>query len=203
METTSLMIKKVLLSHHEAMLREESSIKPEVIAARGYLSATRKCELEQIGFASAQRNVPTLVIPIWSVMGEIVSYQLRPDTPRIVKGKPLKYEFPHGMAMSLDVHPAIREMLCDPKIPLYITEGSKKADAAISRGLCCVALLGVWNWRGTNEQGGKTALADWESIALNGRRCYIVFDSDVMTNPNVYQALARLKEFLERRGAKS
>ena len=196
------MKQKQLSPHHKAMLGEESGISPEVIAERGYFTATTKAELKQLGFSDAQRNVPALVIPIWGIKGEIVSYQLRPDTPRIKNGKPLKYEFPAGTTMSLDIHPRIREMLDDPNIPLFITEGSKKADSAISQGLCCIALLGVWNWRGTNEHGGKTALPDWESIALNGRRCYIVFDSDVMTNPAVYQALVRLKEFLERRGSK-
>jgi len=197
------MANKILLPHHEATLREESSIASDVIAERRYFTATRKNELEKRGFAPAQRIVPALVIPIWDVRGEVSLHHLRPDEPRIVNGKTRKYEFPAGATMTLDVHPRIREQLSDPSIPLFITEGSKKADAAISRGLCCIALLGVWNWRGTNGQGGKTALGDWESIALNGRRCYIVFDSDVMTNPAVYGALVRLKEFLESRGAKS
>ena len=48
----------------------------------------------------------------------------------------------------------------------------------MSKGLCCIALLGVWSWRETNEHGGKTALPDWELIALNGRDVYITFDSD-------------------------
>ena len=48
---------------------------------------------------------------------------------------------------------------------------------AVSQGLCCIALLGVWNWRGTDEHGGKAALPDWDSIALNDRPGYIVFDS--------------------------
>jgi hypothetical protein len=82
-----------------------------------------------------------------------------------------------------------------------VTEGIRKADAAASIDLCCVALLGVWNFRGSNEFGGTTALADWESIALKDRVVYIVFDSDVMTKVSVHQALARLKAFLEGRHA--
>lgn len=62
-------------------------------------------------------------------------------------------------------------------------------------------MLGVWNWRGTNGHGGKVALPDWESIALNGRVIFIAFDSDVMIKPSVSRALERLKGFLERRGA--
>jgi hypothetical protein len=60
-----------------------------------------------------------------------------------------------------------------------------------------VSLLGVWNWRGTNERGGKMALPEWELIALNDRQVYIVFDSDVMLKPQVHVALVRLKHFLE------
>ena len=46
--------------------------------------------------------------------------------------------------------------------------------------MCCIDLLGVWSWRGTNSDGGIAALPDWDYIALNGREVYIVFDSDVM-----------------------
>jgi len=82
---------------------------------------------------------------------------------------------------------------------LFVTEGARKADAAVPRELCCIDLLGVWNWRGTNEWGGKAALPDWDSIALNGRLVYIVFDSDVMLKVAVHTALRRLKAFLEQR----
>ena len=40
-----------------------------------------------------------------------------------------------------------------------VTEGTKKADAAAVRGLCCVALPGVWSWRGSNGCGGKVAVS--------------------------------------------
>jgi hypothetical protein len=103
--------------------------------------------------------------------------------------------------MVLDVHPFAREMLGDPSVPLLITEGIKKGDALVSHGLCAVALLGVWNFRGKNEKGGKVALPEWEYVALNDRRVYIVFDSDVMLKPGVHQALARLKGFMESRAA--
>ena len=186
-----------LLPQHEARIRA-SAISPEVSAARGYWSAQKKTELRQLGFGESQRIVPALVVPVWTVTGEIGTYQIRPDQPRIHNdGRPIKYETPGRSRMVLDVHPFIREKVRDPCIPLFITEGIRKADAAISAGLCCVALLGVWNFRGTNEFGGRTALADWEYIARNDRQVYIVFDSDVMLKPQVHAALARLKSFLE------
>lgn len=201
----------LLLPHHRQMLAEQSGISAEVIVGRGYRSTTKKSELKGCGFSESQLIVspdaPSLIVPVWSIHGEIVTYQHRPDSPRVNKnGKALKYEFPARSRMALDVHPMIREMVRDPKNPLIITEGIKKADAAISRGLCCIALLGVWNWRGANESGGLAALPDWESIPLKdrngqGRRVFIAFDSDVMIKREVYAALKRLAAWLKSRGA--
>jgi Protein of unknown function (DUF3631)/Domain of unknown function (DUF3854) len=192
-------LEQLLLQH--AALLTASAISPAVAQARGYRSLEQKARLTELGFSSTQARVPALLIPIWNVHGEIATYQTRADEPRIVDGKPVKYETPRGSRMSLDVPPSCREQLRDPRVPLFVTEGVRKADAAASVGLCCVAVIGVWNWRGTNEFGGTTALADWESIALNGRPTYIVFDSDVMTKPSVNAALVRLKAFLASRHA--
>jgi Domain of unknown function (DUF3854) len=185
---------------HEAMLLEESGIDVRFVEQRGCRTVETKAELERLGFGRAQRNVPGLLFPVYGPSGAIVLYQFRPDEPRIDKhGKPVKYETPAGSRMVLDVHPAVRDRLGDPSVPLFVTEGIRKGDALVSRGLCAVALLGVWNFRGKNEYGGKTALSDWECVALNGRQVYIVFDSDVMLKPEVYAALVRLKSFLESR----
>lgn len=192
---------KCLLVHHRALI-DASSISPEVAEARGYRSVESISELRRLGFADAQCSVPTLLIPIRNVHGEIALYQSRPDTPRMTGGRAVKYETPRGATMTIDVPPTIRDRMRDPSWPLFITEGIRKADSAVSHGLCCIALLGVWNWRGTNEFGGKIALPDWESIALNGREIFIVFDSDVTCKPQVHGALVRLEAFLESRGAK-
>jgi hypothetical protein len=162
--------------------------------------------LGRLGFSKRQRNAPALAIPVWNVHGERATYQARPDLPRVVAGKVLKYETVAGDRMTLDVPPAVRGGPGNPAVPLFVTEGARKVDAAVSIGLCCIAVLGVWSWRGTNDRGGRTALADWEMIALKdaqriGRRVLLVFDSDVMQKPAVYLALRRLKTFLESRGA--
>jgi hypothetical protein len=179
------------------MLLKESGISPEVVRERDYRTVETKAELKRLGFADSQCNPPGLLVPIYSPTGEIVNYQFRPDLPRIKDGRPIKYETPRGSRMTLDVHPFAWEKLGDPSAPLFVTEGVKKGDALVSRGLCAVALLGVWNWRGANESGGKVALPEWELIALNDRQVYIVFDSDVMLKIQVHAALARLVEFLE------
>jgi hypothetical protein len=142
-----------------------------------------------------------LVIPIYGVTGEIVNYQIRSDAPRIKDGKPIKYETIPGTPMRIDVPPRCRVNLGNPAVPLFVTEGVRKADSAASKGLCCLDLLGVWGWRGRNDLGGKVALTDWELVALNGREVIICFDSDVTAKREVLAALTRLKGFLESRSA--
>jgi hypothetical protein len=145
---------------------------------------------------------PGLVIPVWSVEGRITWWQCRPDHPRSGRnGKKIEYVTPKGAPMRLDVHPSMKRNLGNPHVPLFITEGIMKGDALTSLGLCTVSLLGVYNWRGTGPDGGITALGDWESVHLHGRRTYIVYDSDVMQKSQVQNALRRLHEFLRARGA--
>jgi Domain of unknown function (DUF3854)/Domain of unknown function (DUF927) len=191
----------VLLPQHHAML-VASAITLDLAVARGYLSATRRSELQALGFGQAQQRVPALVIPVHGVDGEVVLHQARPDDPRRnAQGKAIKYETPSRARMALDVPPAVRPLLGNPNVPLVVTEGARKADAAASFGLCCIAVIGVWNWRGSNDDGGKVALPDWEHIALNDRTALLAFDSDVTTKPPVQAALQRLREMLERRKA--
>lgn len=181
------------------MLTEESGINPDAVAARGYRTVEKKADLKRLGFSDGQCGVPGLLIPVIPPTGGVATYQYRPDEPRVKDGKPVKYETPSGSGMALDVHPHAREKLADPKVPLFVTKGVKKGDALASRGLCAVALLGVWNWRRSNGKGGKVALPEWEYVALNGRQVYVVFDSDVMVKPGVHAAMVRLKAFLEAR----
>src|SRR5687767_300439 len=133
----------VLLPHHEALLRA-SGITADVAAARGYRTVDTAAALGRLGFSQSQRQPPALLIPVWGVTGEIATYQIRPDAPRVVDGRALKYETPARARLALDVPPGARAWLAQPSRPLLVTEGARKADSAVSHGLCCVALLGVW-----------------------------------------------------------
>ena len=186
-------------THRQAL--KASAIAPEVIRARPYFTVTDRKEMQALGFSPEQCNTPALLIAVHGLSGVGMGYVARPDKPRERNGKPVKYETPRGSHMTLDVHPSARGDIGNPNVPLFITEGTKKGDSAVSRGLCCVNLIGVWTWRGRNALGGLTALSDFEQIALKGRKVYIAYDSDVMTKPSVYKALKRLKAFLEGRGA--
>src|SRR5215218_2100895 len=184
--------------HHQQQLVEESGIAPQVIVDRGYRTVTTKAELKRLGFSKTQQLAPALVIPMYGPTGELVTHQIKPDSPRKDRdGKPIKYETPAKSRVRLDVHPSQADRLKEPTIPLWITEGVKKADCLVSRGQCVVALQGVWCWL---KDG--LPLPEWEDIKLRGRTEYVVFDSDVMTKSAVQAALKKLVAFLVGRGAK-
>lgn len=191
-----------LSPRHEDMLFNNSGISRGVAQERGYRTVESEGKLARLGFGRAQRNVPALLLPVHDPTGRVALHQARPDEPRVQNGKRIKYETSAGSRMALDVHPRSRKEVGDPSVPLFVTEGLKKGDALVSRGVCAIALLGVWNWRGKNNRGGKVALAEWEHVALNGRRVYVVFDSDLMRKPEVEAALSRLEALLKSRGAK-
>jgi hypothetical protein len=187
---------------HQQMLIA-SGITPEHARARPYRSVDTKRRLEEIGITPKGRNTPGLRIPLLRKDGSTWGYQYRPDQPRIdAKGRPVKYETPVGQRNGIDVPPGVGPMLDDPSIPLLVTEGSKKADGAACAGLACIALPGVWSWKGTNQHGGKVAVADWNDIALNGRRVILAFDSDVVIKKSVQDALKALVAYFEYRGSK-
>lgn len=202
-----------LSERHLKMLREESGISDEVIAARGYRTVTDEKELIPLGFSTVQRRTPGLLIPGHGPDGANGFYSFRPDSARVIenrrkrepdgnfKQRVIKYETPADSGVRLDCPPACLQQIKDPNTPLWLTEGVKKADALASRGLCAVSLNGVWSFKGKNGFGGVTWLADWDYIALKGRDVRIVFDSDVMQKPEVRKALERLTAHLQRKGA--
>lgn len=194
-----------LAESHLAMIRA-SAISEEVAQRRGYRSVTEIPELELLGFSPAQRRVPGLLVPIRNIAGEVVLHTYRPDSPREQKrdGKVriLKYEFPAGCRMHLDIPAGTAEAVRDITRRLWIVEGSKKADALVSVGEVVVGLAGVWNWRGSTATGGKATLPDWDSVPVNGREVVVGFDSDLATNRSVAQAADRLAAWLASRGAR-
>ena len=202
-----------LSDKHFSMLHDASGISREVITARGSRTVTDPQELAALGFSPAQCRVPGLLLPLHTTDGGNGQYVYRPDNPRVHEDKSkrnpdgthpcraIKYEMPKGAGVRLDCPPICQPKLADPRVPLWITEGQKKADALASRGLCAVAQLGVYNFKGKNEFGASTFLNDWDYIALSGREVRIVFDSDVMIKPEVRKALDRLIEHLQRKGA--
>jgi hypothetical protein len=191
-----------LLTEHFHHLDEGSGISTDAIRERGYRSLLGKSELGKLGFTPAQQRAPGILIPLWSVDGKEAGCQFRPDRPRTNgRGKPVKYESPTGSSNRLDCPPRSQKAIGNPQVPLWITEGSKKADALASKGACAISVTGVWGFKGKNQFGGITFLTDWDYVALKKRTVYLAFDSDIVTKEPVRKALEHIGEHLKRKGA--
>lgn len=73
-----------------------------------------------------------------------------------------------------------KKVFQDVTVPLYITEGEKKALKGCQQGLPCIALSGLWCWK---IKGEENLISDFDQIVLENRKIYIVPDND-WQNPN-------------------
>jgi putative DNA primase/helicase len=200
-------LSSLVAPHHRA--KELVAIDDAVAVERGYWTLSRGTheganslqKLKALGIPRAWRDTPTrvpgLVIPVYGPKGDHTSFMYKPDNaPKDSSGKPLKYGQPSGRA-HLDVHPRHARAMIDPTIPVWITEGIKKADSITSRGGVAIAISGVWNWRGS-----LGTLGEWEEIVLRGREVIICFDSDTYTNRQIALAMKRFGKWVHSKGAK-
>jgi putative DNA primase/helicase len=185
---------RALSDSHRRILFEESGIDPAVAEERGYRTVKRRAGLEE--FPEWQRRLG-LYIPTYSPDGETTGCQIRPNRSR----KPeLKYESPQGSRVILDAHPRTCQEVRSGDGNLFVVEGTKKADALVSRGAATVALTGVWMAH-VPKSKPKRLLPCWDHVRLVGRRVFIVFDSDWRRKDTVHDALEWLVGALEDRGA--
>jgi hypothetical protein len=195
--------------HHDHLTG--SAIADDVIAERGYYSLIPGDYIEAANLlavkpatAKPAMHGGALVIPLHR-LGDTDPYAhvLRPDLPTNDKdGRPRKYLYPAGVSNILDVLPRHKDALGDPAIPLWITEGAKKADAlttAFGSQIVAIDMNGVTGWRATNANGGKTVTPDLQSIAFNGREVIVCPDGDYKTNRNVQKGINELVQLLEGR----
>lgn len=141
-----------------------------------------------------------ILFPVRDAEGRM-SYQFKPDHPRIRDGKPVKYESAAGTRLLIHVPIRVRGALRDPSIMLRITEGVKKVLAAVGAGYPTIGLLGVNGWKVRLDDEHSEPLPDLDEIEWVGRIVLIEFDSDVSTKPSVRAALEALRSELRRRGA--
>lgn len=105
----------------------------------------------------------------------------------------------------LYIPPKVKQILSNPAIPLYITEGEKKALKAAQEGINCIAISGLWNWK---TKDSDELISDFDLIALADRTIGIVPDNDWLKldkhgkEKNLKQAVFRLAEKLKERGAR-
>lgn len=203
-----MVLTEALSEEHYTEIVIGSSVEPAVAEARGYRTLTgtpaEREELESFGFTRAQvrdESFPLLLIPMRGMDGAVRGHQIKPAVPRTrVKDDgtrvPIKYEAPFKAPLVVDVPVATAAALKTPGTPLWVTEGMKKTDSLVSRGMACVGLQGVFNWR--NRQG---VLGDWEEIPIKDRPVVLCFDADASSNRNVQLAMSRAGAWFKSRGA--
>jgi hypothetical protein len=182
--------KRFLSDEHRRVLVEGSVILPEIIEERGYhtLNAGQVTELVQLEVVSqfALKASGWMSIPIWRPDG-----RKHGEVIRLFGGETgRKYIWPSGERLSFDVHPSMFPYLLKIGVDAAITEGIKKADALLSaarregRMLLTIAANGCEGWR-VKMEGQSIATPDYLDIGWEGRRVYIVSDSDYRTNDDV------------------
>lgn len=95
-------------------------------------------------------------------------------------------------------------VLSHPEIPVFITEGAKKAGALLTVGYAAIALPGVTNWGDELEDGRRVLRPDLQTIVASGREIYIAYDKDKKwkTIRNVNSQTARMGAAFNRLGCK-
>jgi hypothetical protein len=164
--------------------------------------------------------VPAIVIPYYRPDGELMTFErdgeempfcrvryLKPPVQKnhnVFAGPPKfqRYSQPGSSGTRAYFAPTMEwpRVLADIQEPIIITEGEKKALAAIANGYPVIALGGVFNFALSRTE---ELLPELAAIPWRGRDLYICFDSDAVTNGNIQMAEARLiAELGTKRGAR-
>ena len=138
---------------------------------------------------------------------------LKPNSPRKIEGKPIKYEHPPKTpteAFFLGDADYWMGVIDDKKTPIIITEGAKKAASLLSTGYCAIGLPGIFSGYRTpkDEQGRKIGdsylIPQLKAIAQKGREIVFCFDNDQKpkTIRNVQLAVDRTAKLFRAEGCK-
>lgn len=149
-----------------------------------------------------------LLIPYWTLDGKPTKFfrirylEKLPGAAGVVE-KPQRYDqlpvlqeayFPPLLDQTW------RKVAKDPSIPVAVTEGELKAACASAQGLPMMALGGVYSF-----MSGKRAvdlLPSLKEFNWKDRTTYIVYDNDLVNNPDVLRAQHLLSQRLLAEGAK-
>ncbi|MAT68150.1 MAG: hypothetical protein CMJ58_01360, partial [Planctomycetaceae bacterium] len=163
MSTTA---ERTLTEKHRRELCEGSGLTEATIEAAGVYSEHDRTKLAaMLNWKSCRRaTAPALVFPYYDLHGATVLYRIKPNNPPkdAKTGKHRKYLQPSGVPVRAYIPPQVRDKLSDATCRLVITEGEKKALAAVQAGFACVGLSGVDCW---HTKGTAKLLPDLDRIA--------------------------------------
>ncbi len=93
-----------------------------------------------------------------------------------------KYLSPKGGGIRCFIHPNAHEALTQtPDLPLYLTEGEKKAVCATLCGLPTIGLGGIWMWKSGKDDDSLNG--DLVPYVTGGRDVVLIYDSDATETP--------------------
>lgn len=200
-----------LMPGHLAQLRA-SGLTDESIELGGFYSTTDTAHvLDALGRKPRSRwtGGACLMLPFY-VPGSSapVFHRVRPDVPVLNKdGKPMKYCQPSGVGVMPYLPARTRlEGRLTSSAPIVITEGEKKAALLDQLGYCVIGLTGVTcfhdsaRWQTERELEVHPEIA--KHVSFTDRLCFIAFDSDYATNPNVVREADHAAYIMRHAGAK-
>lgn len=200
-------IKGILPSLHPLHLEDvrKSGLSDETIISQGIKSLRPKDIDRLIGY-SIPGLISAYIIPFKDGYYRLkVFYASGQERYADGRKKP-RYIQPKGSVNRLYIPLPVLPILDDISIPLYITEGEKKALKATQEGLPTIAITGLWNWK---QSGTEDLIPDFDLITWQGRTVYLIPDSDWLEagtdgKPrNLKDAVLRLCWKLQKRGAKT
>jgi hypothetical protein len=136
-------------------------------------------------------------IPFYNLEGDHILDRYRIFPPL---GDSIKYLQPKGKPTMPYYTPSARINASKTSVPLWITEGEKKALKLYQEGETAIALTGIWCFRNSKSQEVDFS-EDIKNLSLRSRTVYLAFDSDLHANLNVQKALYELAVRLETHGA--
>ena len=125
--------------------------------------------------------------------------QFKPDKRKGKNGKELpKYMTPKGAGSEAIFlyNPDQQDFWQQEVSEVIITEGAKKAGAAITHGFHAICLTGVWNGQISKERL-VPSLRDYIRSQPKGLKVNLCFDADLWSNRDVGRALLNLGDLLE------
>ena len=173
--------------------------------------------VQELGVRSSL-NGDTWIIPIWDIGKiQIHGYRVRYNDEVISANKyPHRngrvpkyrsYRIPNHFFYPHPQNTLWTRVARDTSIPIFITEGGKKAAKLTLEDYPAIGLFGVDCWMKRKERihaGSKrlksqiVPIEDFQDIRWKNRPVYIVFDSDKYSNSNVSHAENLLLEYLRK-----
>lgn len=152
-----------------------------------------------------------LFLPYYDHAGARIDYcRVKPtNPPTFLSGKPSKYLGPKGVPVRVYFPKINTSSYQSLSIPLFVTEGEKKAICASIHGFLCIGLGGVACWSKKRQKdkngikiGERELHDDLASLPWQGREVYIAFDSDRSTKREVQREENALAMALKAQGAR-